>query len=362
MIVKYFIPAVSACGLLFAVSTVLQGRKSVDSPPPLVEPARAPYGSYVAGAGIVESSSEDINVGAPFGGIVESVHVTAGQRVDAGAPLFELDARQAEAELGVREAALLSAREALSRLKSLPRPEDVPVAEARVTEAEAALADARNQLALVEKVTDRRAVSQDTLERRRYAVRVAEAQLRQVKASLNLLKAGSWEADLRVAEAELVAAEAQVRAARTELERHTIRAPVPGEVLRVKVRPGEFAPAGAASPPLLTMGKTNLLHVRVDVDENDAWRVRPNAAAIAYLRGNRGYSAPLGFVRFEPYVVPKRSLTGESTERVDTRVLQILYSFRPEDLPAYVGQLVDVFIEAPPVSSAVAGSERREER
>ncbi len=55
---------------------------------------------------------------------------------------------------------------------------------------------------------------------------------------------------------------------------------------------------------------------------------------------------PLQFVRFEPYVVPKRSLMGDSTERVDTRVLQVLYRFTRETLPIYVGRQMDVFIEA----------------
>jgi hypothetical protein len=54
-------------------------------------------------------------------------------------------------------------------------------------------------------------------------------------------------------------------------------------------------------------------------------------------------------VRVEPYVVPKRSLTGESTERVDTRVLQVLYRFDPAAMKVYVGQQVDVFVEAPPI-------------
>jgi HlyD family secretion protein len=54
-------------------------------------------------------------------------------------------------------------------------------------------------------------------------------------------------------------------------------------------------------------------------------------------------------VRVEPYVTPKTSLTGSSTERVDTRVLQVIYSFPPHALPAFVGQQLDVFIETPPV-------------
>jgi HlyD family secretion protein len=49
--------------------------------------------------------------------------------------------------------------------------------------------------------------------------------------------------------------------------------------------------------------------------------------------------------------VPKRSLTGESTERVDTRVLQALYTFPRSALPVYVGQQMDVFIESAPITA-----------
>jgi hypothetical protein len=107
--------------------------------------------------------------------------------------------------------------------------------------------------------------------------------------------------------------------------------------------------AGVPQTPLMVLGDIDTLHVRVDIDENDAWRLRKEAPAIAYVRGNRELHTDIKFVRLEPFVVPKRSLTGESTERVDTRVLQALYSFKPGDLPVYVGQQMDVFIEAAPV-------------
>ena len=119
----------------------------------------------------------------------------------------------------------------------------------------------------------------------------------------------------------------------------------------MKVRLGEYAPTGSLSQPLMLIGNTKLLHVRVDVDENDAWRVRADAPATGYVRGNRDINTSLRFVRIEPYVVPKRSLTGDSTERVDTRVLQVLYAFDGGRLPIYVGQQMDVFIEAQPRAS-----------
>jgi hypothetical protein len=88
------------------------------------------------------------------------------------------------------------------------------------------------------------------------------------------------------------------------------------------------------------------LHVRVDVEEHDASRVRPGASATAAVRGNASLKTPLTFVRFEPFVVPKKSLTGDSTERVDTRVLQVIYRIEDNKLPLFVGQQMDVFIDA----------------
>ena len=64
--------------------------------------------------------------------------------------------------------------------------------------------------------------------------------------------------------------------------------------------------------------------------------------------------AQIRYERTEPYVIPKRSLTGDSIERVDTRVMQAVYSFDRGELPVYVGQQMDVFIEAPPVSAISA--------
>ena len=111
---------------------------------------------------------------------------------------------------------------------------------------------------------------------------------------------------------------------------------------------GEFAPTGVLETPLLMLGNVDPLCVRVDFDENEAWRVRSDAHAVGYLRGNKAINTPLKFVRLEPYVSPKKSLTGDSTERVDTRVLQVIYALeRPRGLPVRVGQQMDVFVEAP---------------
>ena len=74
--------------------------------------------------------------------------------------------------------------------------------------------------------------------------------------------------------------------------------------------------------------------------------------ARAAVRGNRDLATDLKFAYVEPYVKPKTSLTGSSTERVDTRVLQVVYTFDRNSMPSYIGQQVDVFIKAPPLASS----------
>jgi multidrug resistance efflux pump len=160
-----------------------------------------------------------------------------------------------------------------------------------------------------------------------------------------VLKAGAWDADTAVARAKVEQAQAQVEQTKTEIERATVRAPVAGVVLQVSVRPGEYVgtPPGQA---LVVLGDAGGLHVRADVDEHDIPRFRPGAAAKAFVRGNGREEVPLRFVRVEPYVVPKKSLTGDNTERVDTRVLQVIYAVESPPRPLYVGQQLDVFLDA----------------
>lgn len=139
-------------------------------------------------------------------------------------------------------------------------------------------------------------------------------------------------------------AKAKVDETRTEIERRTIRAQVAGEVLQINLRPGEFV----GTPPtdtLILLGSTQKLHLRVDIDEHDIPRVEPGSEAVAMLKGYPERKYPLQFVRVEPYVVPKRSLTGRNTERIDTRVLQVVYALPSDVTNLYVGQQMDVFIK-----------------
>ncbi|MBI2472837.1 MAG: efflux RND transporter periplasmic adaptor subunit [Planctomycetes bacterium] len=308
MIRKYLLPALAVLGLGFAVLTVVNGSKTIPPAQPFVDPAAPPFKSSVAGTGIVEANTENIAIGTLIPGVVSEIYVSVGSKVNAGDPLFKLDDRDLKAELAVRQSAL-------------------HVANASVKVAKASLSDLQNQLVLAESITDKRAISTEELDRRRYAVQIAKAKLAQAKS-------------------DVVSAKAQIEETEMNLDRIIVRAPVDGKILQLKIHPGEFAPTGITQTPLILLGNVEPLNIRVDVDENDAWRVRADTPAIAFLRGNREIKANLKFIRFEPYVIPKKSLTGDSIERVDTRVLQIIYSIEHSDLPIYAGQQMDVYIEA----------------
>ncbi len=345
MIGKILVPLLALAGAGYAIFTVAAGSQPAPVAKPVADPSRPPFETYIAGSGLLEAVGQNIAIGSPLPRLALEVNVKVGDEVDAGAPLFRLDDRDLQAEAAVRKAALQSARARLDRLKASPRAEEVPPAEARVVAAEAMLADFRNQVALWESVADKRAVTVEDLQRRKFAVQAQEARVAEAKSALALLKAGAWKADVQVAEAEVASAAAQLQQTEIEIARMTVRAPLRGVVLQVNLRAGEFAPSGALQTPLMLFGRLDRMNLRVDVDENDAWRFRPSAAAVAFVRGNRELRTELKFERVEPYVVPKRSLTGDSTERVDTRVMQAVYSFDRGTLPVYVGQQMDVFIE-----------------
>jgi multidrug resistance efflux pump len=343
---KYLLPLMALAGLLFALRTVAQGARPVPVSEPVADPAAAPFTTTIAGAGIVEARGQNVMIGTPIAGIVAEVAVGVGDFVKAGTPLLRIDDRALKAQLGVERAALASAEAEVARLASLPREEDVPPAEARVAAAESALADWKEQLRLAEGLADTRAMSTEEWNRRNFNVKVGEARVSEMRADLLRLRAGAWAPELAVARAKAASAAAVVEAVEVELERLVVRAPTDCTVLQVNVRKGEFAPSGALMTPLMLVGDLSELHVRIDVDENDAWRLAEGAKARAYVRGNSQLSTDIEFVRIEPYVVPKRSLTGDSTERVDTRVLQAIYRFDPRNLRVYVGQQMDVFLEA----------------
>ena len=299
MIRKSILPLLAILGAGIAVFMVRQGNQTRPVAQPVVQSTQAPFASYIFGSGIVEAKTENIAIGTPVSGIVTAIYVQWGDQVRTGQPLFKVDSGDLQAQ--------------------------VPPALTRVKESEANLAKVKNRLKVGESLTPGVSISAEDLNNRRF--------------------------DVSIQEAALASAQAQVEQIKTEIARRTVRAPLAGRILQMKTRLGEYAQTGSPSAPLMLLGDDTSLHVRVDIDENDAWRFQRCAQAMVFVRGNPNLKAAVRYERIDPDVVPKVSLTGDSTQRTDTRVLQVIYSFNRAALPVYIGQQMDVFIEAPPVGA-----------
>lgn len=311
---RQILPVVALFGLVLAVFFIWTGLPDRQLSEPEREPPRAPKAladeARVAGAGVVEPSSELVQIGSALSGLVTGLFVAPGDRVSAGQPLFTVDDRAARAALDEARAAIVEAR-------------------AAIAEAQSARSTASRQLALYRSVDDPAAVSRAEVIRAEGEVAAANERL-------------------RLAQARLQAAQARANSASTEIGRLTVRAPIAGEILAVNIRKGEFVATqgGGGSQPFIEMGETQPLHVRIDIDEEQAPRVAMGAAATVSPRGAADRQVQARFVRAEPLVVPKRSLTNSAAERVDVRVLQVIYELPQTDGLFRVGQQVDAYIPA----------------
>jgi multidrug resistance efflux pump len=358
ILVRYGLPLAAVVAVLFAVSYVMRVNRASEpstAATQAAQPPSAPFADTLAGAGVVEPQSENISIGAAMPGIVTEVPIEVGRDVAQGDLLFRMDDRQLRGELRIGEAMLAVAEAQLTKLENQPRPEQVTVDTARLEEAMAVETEARQQLDRTLQLIASRAVTQADVDAARRTAAVASAQRARVQAELDLLKSGAWEFDRIVARQKAEQARAEVQRIETELSRLEVRAPRSGEVLQVNVRPGEYAGAQPGQS-LLMLGSTDSLHVRIDIDEQDIGRYRAGIKGVAMPRGFPDLKYDLRFKRIEPFVVPKRSLTGDNTERVDTRVLQVIYEIAKNEPPLYVGQQVDVFFKLE--NSESAGSEQ----
>jgi len=306
---KYLLPLLAILGAVFGLFTVYWSQKPVPTPPIIFPPAISPYAHSIAASGMIEASSENISIGTPFNEIVEKIYHSEGDFVNAGDILFELDLRLFKAQ---RETALANME--LTKID---------------------LEDKQKQFSFYQRLKDTKAVSEQIYQQARYAYLEAEVNLAVAQKNLQEIE--------------------------VNIERSIIRAPISGEILQINIHVGEIAPiipfissqstwATAQNGSLILMGKVTPLQVRIDIDEDDAWRYEAGSRATAYVRGNRNISIPLRFAYISPYMIPKGSFTGETVERVDTRVLEVLYEFDKGDLPVYTGQVLDVFIESKPIN------------
>ncbi|UYV13953.1 MAG: biotin/lipoyl-binding protein [Phycisphaera sp.] len=376
------LPLVGLSALVMGTGLVVKNRPVTTDETPPRQPTTAPTATdagvaedgaaYIGAIGTSEPPGEALAIAAHTAGVITDVYVGIGDSVAPGDPLFTIDTSRAEAEVALREAEidvvtsdLASLRAAIPPLQASVRSAEASAQSARadLRVAEADLADKQNQFAIAQAVNDPRAISREEVDRRRFAAAQAEARVETARAAILRADAsvaaaraelqrfvradGSGDGpEILAAESRVTRARRAVTRAQADMDLLTVRSPVDGRVLQANARQGEFAPASVPAEGLFVLGRKGTMHLRAEIDEVDIPRFSPSARAWASPRGDASRRILLEFVAIEPLVVPKRNLSGRTSELIDTRVLQVVYALDPSFESPGIGQQFDVYVEA----------------
>lgn len=356
---KKMIFIISSIGIFGGIVTAIYSAIAQPALPPVFNPAANPYSSAIYAEGMVESvqaSGENINIYPEVPGTVKEILVTEGQKVRKEMPLLLIDPSIQRATTEQQKSAAQAAHAMLEELKAEPRKETLDVAEAQVVSAQAALKTAQDELNKQQAAyeIDPKSISKDALDSAINASAVAEANLEVARKQRDLTKAGAWIFDIQNQERQYNALEKSYLASRALLSKYTLRAPTDGIVLTVSTIVGAYvSPQGAYDSytqgmnPVLVLGTPQTkFHVRCYIDEILVPRLPPSSKIKAEMtiRGTN-VKIPLTFVRVQPFVSPKIELSDQRQERVDVRVLPVIFSFeKPKDVNLYPGELVDVYV------------------
>ncbi len=342
-------------GVAVGIVAIAASNEKPPVPPLARRPSVNPFERGVAALGFVEPLSRAVGVGAPEPGLVTEVLVDVGDRVEAGQVLFKLDDRALKARLVTARSAVVAAQAEIERWNALPRKEDVPPLRAEVERTKALFADRQEQLKQTEEAQKRGAATERDVSLMRFATDAARAVAAGAAADLARLESGGWKPDLIVAESNLAQKSAEVESITLLLDRLSVRAARAGVVLRREVEPGEYVTAESGRRALI-VGDLSRLRVRAQVDEEDIALVGKESRAVARSRGSVVIEMPLKLVRIEPFGRPKGDLSGVTTERVDTRVIDVVFEIEgTPGVALYTGQAIDVFIEAKKAAGSESG-------
>ncbi|MGD0674547.1 MAG: biotin/lipoyl-binding protein [Polyangiaceae bacterium] len=326
---------------------------------PVFNPAPNPYAQGIYANGIVESyqsNGENTNIYPEVSGSIVRILVTEGQAVTQGTPLIQIDDSIQRATAEQQGSQAEAAQALLSELRAQPRKENLEVARAQVDMAQASLKTAMDTLDKQEKSysLDPESVSKDALDNAINGQKVAKANLEVVSRQYELMKAGAWVYDIRNQEKQAEALAKAYAASNALLAKYNIKAPTDGIVLSITATVGSYvSPQGAYDTytqgfdPIVVMGTSKgTLAVRCYIDEILIPRLPPadKLQAQMFIRGTNT-KIPLEFVRVQPYVSPKIQLSNERQERVDLRVLPVIFRFQPPPgVQVFPGELVDVYV------------------
>src|SRR6185437_7026224 len=352
---------VSGIGLAFALVSAFISGQQPKALAPAFNPAANPYAKGIYANGIIESvqaQGQNINIYPEVAGPITQVLVAEGAKVHKGDLLLTIDDTVQRATTEQQQSQADAAKALLEELRAEPRRETLAVATAQVDNALATLKNAQDQLAKQEQsyAIEAKSVSRDTLDNARNAEKIAATNLAVVQKQYSLIKAGAWVYDIRNQERQYAALSKAYAASAALLDKYSMKAPSDGVVRSIQATVGSYASTqgvydtytGGLNPLIVMSTPDENLQVRVYVDEILIHRLADTAkmSAEMFVRGTNLH-VPLTFTRIQPYVSPKIELADGRRERVDLRVLPLIFRFaQTKALNLYPGQLVDVYVSA----------------
>jgi len=287
------------------------------------------------------AEGEYVRIAAPFAGTLVRLDAARGARVQAGSPLFALEA---ESETAARREAEASVRAVEARLENLRkgrRPTELEAIEAQLAQADAAAAFSAKELRRREDLVAKGFVSHQALDEARTAVARDTQKVAELKAQLATARLGSRPDEIRGAEAELAAAREALAQADWRLRQKSVAASVSGTVTDTLFTRGEWVGAGA---PVVALLPPENVKVRFFVPEPRLGAVKVGQGVKLACDGCPGaIAAKVSFIapqaEYTPPVIYSRENRAKLVFLVEART-------SPEDAARlHPGQPVEVSLE-----------------
>jgi len=261
----------------------------------------------------------EVQLGFRVPGRLEEMRFEEGDAVTAGTLLATLDQRPQRDALAVAEARVAEARARLAELRAGSRPQEIEQARARVDEAQAALQNAEKEYKRQRELTLQNLSSQGLLDNALAQRDAGAARLAAAREALGLAVEGARAEDITAAEAALAGAIALRDQAATQLEDTQLVAPNNGIILTRVREPGAILAAGA---PVYTLSLTDTIYVRAYVEEPHLGQVAPGArVTITTDSAGTQYTGQVGFIS------PRAEFTPKSVETPELRT-DLVYRLR----------------------------------
>ena len=244
---------------------------------------------------------------------VSEMRANEGERVKQGQVLgvlvtttLKLHIAQAQAQSGIQE-------QALRRLQSGSRPQEISQARAGVAAARAEATKASQQyqrLQAISSSTTGRAVIRQDLEAASSTQAVMRAQLNSAGKTLELAVAGPRKEDIDQARAQLDAAKAELGVLKQQLADAELKSPMDAVVRSRLLEPGDMA---TPQRPAYALTITNPVWVRAYISETDLGRVKPGEAArvLTDSHPDQALSGCVGYISSVAEFTPKTVQTAE---------------------------------------------------